>query len=371
MTSELTAFFDRAQAAERAGDAEAALDYHGGIPMFVRSRHRALLEQLVAASGELTPWIWARWAVYQSIRSEDAGSRTGMLLRAATRDATERFHGDRMDAAYGDGGDPVQVIASVLGESWALHQLAVFEYGVLGSFLDEFAAGPLAEQSELARSWVGAPMGGYLIEGRAAPCTLSVQDPVTDATMEVLDLGAAGLGGWVIGRLVPSGTSPALMFDTAPLPVDETTARQVAARSTEHGGWAGALCDAICAGRLSGADLFREDYELMTDVLSLGLVEFGTRPTDLARVMRDLRAGRDEVGRAAFRILRSASGEELEPNAAPYVAAAVLNVHAYGEAQRTILAAGQQQTWSRWAELVPDPAKRRLVDFAEATAEAA
>ena len=39
MTPELEAFVARSYAAERAGDAEAALAYHRGVPMFARSAH--------------------------------------------------------------------------------------------------------------------------------------------------------------------------------------------------------------------------------------------------------------------------------------------------------------------------------------------
>ncbi len=372
MTPDLQQFNDRAMAAERVGDAEEALEYHLGIPMFRRSRHRAMLEQLVAVTGELTPWVWARWIVYQSFRSEDPHTATGEQLRRARVDAVESFHADLMETAYDEGRDPIKVLARVMGDSWAFHQLAVHEYGVLASFLDELAGGELEEQAGLARSWVGAAMGGYRIEGRRRACTLAVRDLGRDQLHDVLDLGAAGVigpGRCVIGRLVPSGTTPALMFDIAPLAVDDTTAREVAGSAGD--GWADALMVAIDTGRLEGGDLLRADYELMTDVLSLSLLEFGTKPTDLARVMSQLADGRDEVGRAAFRILRSASTGALDEAAAPYVAAAVLNVRGYAEAQRAILAPGQRAHWLRWAELTPDPARARLLRFADVTAAVA
>ena len=52
MTPELTAFNERATAAECVGDIDEALAYHRGIPMFCRSRHAGLLEQLVAVKAE-------------------------------------------------------------------------------------------------------------------------------------------------------------------------------------------------------------------------------------------------------------------------------------------------------------------------------
>jgi hypothetical protein len=64
-------------------------------------------------------------------------------------------------------------------------------------------------------------------------------------------------------------------------------------------------------------------------------------------------------------VLRSAAAGGLEDRAAPYVAAAVLNVHAYAEAQRAILAPGQGEQWRHWAELVPGPARGRRRGFAD------
>src|SRR4051794_29107423 len=115
MTPELSSFYDRSAAAERVGDAEEALAYHSGIPMFRRSRHRGILEQLIAAKDELTPWIIARWIVYQALRCEDPGSRTGTLVRGALQTAVATFHADRIEETYVEGGDPVRVTATVLG----------------------------------------------------------------------------------------------------------------------------------------------------------------------------------------------------------------------------------------------------------------
>lgn len=373
MTPELAAFHERATAAECVGDIDEALAYHRGIPMFRRSRHGGLLEQLAAVKADLTPWVWARWIVYLATRCEERRSRTGPLIRSALLDSVETFHADLMDTAYDEGRDPVRVVARVMGESWAHHQLAAHEYGAMATFLDEFVGGELAEHAPLARSWVGAPMGGYRIEGRRSPYALVVRDLADDRVAEALDLGAgclAGPNGTAIGRLVPSGTTPAAMFDTAPLPVDELLAAEVA-QAGRDGDWVDVLGEAIDSGRLDPARLLREDYELVSDIPSLDLLAFGTRPTELARVMDQLRDGRDEVGRAAFRILRTASEGDLDDEAAPYVAAAALNVHADEQAQRRILAPGQRPHWLHWAELVPAPARTRLLAFAEATVDVA
>jgi hypothetical protein len=373
MTPELTAFYERGVAAERVGDLEEALEYHSGIPMFSRGRHHAMLEQLVAVEDDLPSWAWVRWIVYLALRSEDPGTLVGRRHRRGLLEAVELFHADLMDAAYDEGDDPVRVTAQVLGESWACHQSVVHDHHVLDIFLDHLVGGKLAEHATLAREWVGARMGGYRIEGRTSACTLVARDLADRQTVEVLDLGAGCLAGphrTVIGRLVPSGTTPEAMFDIAPLPLDEQLATEVA-RTGADDTWSDVLADAIEDARLDPASLLREDYELLTDVPSLDLLTFGTQATDLARVMTQLRQGRDEIGRAAFRILRSASEGSLGEASAPYVAAACLNVHAYEDARRRILAPGQRGQWLRWAELVPQPARARLLTYAEATADAA
>ena len=91
MTPELLGFAERAAAAERVGDVEEALAYHRGVPMFRRSRHAAILEQLAAAKGDLTPWVYARWIVYQSTRVEDWTSDTGSLVRFALMEHARLF----------------------------------------------------------------------------------------------------------------------------------------------------------------------------------------------------------------------------------------------------------------------------------------
>jgi len=154
--------------------------------------------------------------------------------------------------------------------------------------------------------------------------------------------------------------------------VDERTARKVAAGSG-RGEWVTPLEQAIGNGRVGRGVLRRKDRALVTDVPSRSLIEAGTAPADLERTMRQLREGRDEVGRAAYRILRSvADGTFGGDERAPYVAAAVLNAHAHPEARRQLLAPGQRDHWLRWAELAPEPARGRLIEFAERSgAEAA
>jgi hypothetical protein len=177
MTSDLLECVERSYAAERAGDAAEALEWHQAVPMFQRGRHRGVLDRLARLGDELPPWVWARWIVYQVTRCEDSTSAT--------------------------------------------------------------------------------------------------------------------------------------------------------------------------------------------DVQELDLLRFGTPARDYERVMEQLRDGRDEVGRAGYRILQRALGGSIAQRDAAYVGAAALNPHADTEVRSRLLRDGQYDAWSRWAALVPEPARSRLLEFAE------
>jgi hypothetical protein len=191
-----------------------------------------------------------------------------------------------------------------------------------------------------------------------------VTDLESRKEIELLDLGAGALcgpGGFLVGRLVPSGVTPELMFDSTPVVVDKGTAKDVA--ESKQGGWITALTKAITAGRLQLSALESEDRELASDVPSGALITLSARPSDRTQ------SGRDAVGRAAFRILRDvAAGAISDDERAPYVAAAVLNPHAYADARRKLVTPGQPSLWLRWAELVHEPAAARLRHLAETCA---
>ena len=110
----------------------------------------------------------------------------------------------------------------------------------------------------------------------------------------------------------------------------------------------------------------RADHELVTDVLSIDLLRIGTPAADLERVTAQLRSGRDEIPRAAFRILRRAVGGGVRQSDASHVAAAVLQPRARADARRMLVREGQYDVWARWAALVHEPARGLLLDFAEA-----
>ena len=330
--------------------------------MFVRGRHVAILAQLAGLSEEMTPWMWARWAAYQCTRSEDLQHRSGRLQRVALDYVVRMFYADRLEHAYTAGEDPIQLLATVAGESWLFHQLCTHDLCGLQVFMSELATGRLASENGFVQSWTGAPMGGYRLK-RPLDGSLVVHDLGSDRDLTLLNLGACVLAdedGWLIGRVVPTGTTPALMFDTRPVAVDETTARAVAQDPTPRG-WVTAVVEALDEGRLDRARFESEDLEIATDVPSLALVKMGTPPAALASTLTQLARGRDEIGRSAYRILcRVAEGRFGPDHLAPYVAAAVLNAHAYAELRARPSTGAAVDAWKYWADLVPEPAKGRF-----------
>jgi hypothetical protein len=358
---------DQSLTAERSGDAARALELHASVPALnLRSRHHVLLTQLASLGDELPDWVWARWIAYQATRCEDPDTETGTMQRLALKYAMETFHDDQLADCHADGGDPVRVVSRVLGESWLFHQVLVHEMGGLERFVDEVATGRLAQHSALARSWAGARLSGFLVGPSLPGGRLCVEDLAAGSRTEVLDLGAranAGDGGWALGRLVPSGVGDLMMFESPPIAVPEHLARDVAASPQP---WT-CIKQVLDAGDLVDRDFMRGDHELVTDVLGLELLRIGTAPGDLERVTAQLHSGRDEIPRAAFRILRRAADGEIPDSDAPHVAAAVLQPGARADARRMLVREGQYDVWARWAALVHPPARGLLLDLAEAS----
>ena len=370
MTPDLLACAEQSRAAERSGAAAEALEWHQAVPMFQRGRHKALLERLVAWGDPLPPWVCARWIVYQAQRCDDHGSATGSIHRRALRYVSEAIHADLLDECFDEGGDPIKVLARVAAESWMFQQVFTHEFGGLVSFVEEFVTGGLEERGDLVKAWAGTPLGGYRVAESLSDGRLRVYDAASLSSVDVLDLGArssAGPDGWVLGRLVPSGANCPLMFDVPPLTVSERIATEVAA--TPKGSWA-PVTAALEEGRFVADHFLREDYEMATDVQELDLLAWGTRPQDRERVMGQLRDGRDEVGRAAYRVLARAVEGDIPDADAAYVAAAALNPRGHAEALKHLTAAGPE-AWTRWAALSPEPGRRRLLDLARASRAAA
>lgn len=367
MTPQLLQYVDRSLAAERAGDAFPALEWHRSVPMFEHSRHGHLLEVVAALGDDAPPWVWARWVHYQASRCEDG--QAGEMTRALWLGLLETAHVDLMDECHAANSDPIRVSSRVMSESWLYQQAVAHETDVVPAFIDEFATGRLAENADLARRWSGARLTAYELGQSLPGARLQVREAGADGWVEVLDLGArscVGSSGWVLGRLVPSGVDGATMFDVPPLPVPAELAWEVAAATATGTDWLDAVAAAQVGGIIDSQTFLREDYELATDVQGLDLLAHGTPVGDRARALEEQRRGRDEIRRAAFRVLRKAVEGDLPAEDQAYVAAAALNVRAAGDVRRLLVRPGCPEPWLAWAERAPEPGRRRLLELAQA-----
>ena len=194
--------------------------------------------------------MWARWAAYQCTRAEDSDTASGRIQRTAIDYVIRTFDTrDRVEDAYLAGRDPIQLLASLCGESWLFHQLCTFELGGLRAFVDELATERMAREVRLGAGAGRHPEGGYESPASVGG-SLLVRDLSNDRDLTLLDLGAAAhsdAGGWLMGRVVASGTTPRLMFDTRPIAVDERTAVAVA-MSRARGDWVTAVKSALGDG---------------------------------------------------------------------------------------------------------------------------
>ncbi|GAB3859422.1 hypothetical protein GCM10028801_20800 [Nocardioides maradonensis] len=354
MTPDLMRCVDLAYAAERSGDIAGSLEWYRAVPMFVKGRNIQLLAGLVAVGDDLPEWAWARYLAYLAVRCEDG--ETGQRVRLAGAGVGAAIHEPLMEQCYDEGGDPMRVHARVFGESWAFHQAATHEVGALAAYLDEFVVGRLAEQAGLARRWVDARMSGYEIGASLPGNVLRVREATSSSWTEILDLGARACApqGWVLGRLVPSGVGDRLMFDRHPLGVT----KRIAATVAKTDDWLESLADAVGRRRITQSTLLREDYELLCDVPELEILRFGTPAPDHARVLMQLREGRDEIAKAAFRVLERARRGEIGEGDSPYVAAALLNPRAHSAALRA-LRPDHRERWKEIAAELPEPARSR------------
>lgn len=154
---------------------------------------------------------------------------------------------------------------------WVYYQLAAYEYGGLRDFLDVRAQPGLLELVDEIGDWERAAVTSYeLIATRDD--VLEVRRLPDGQVVELLNLGAStdiGPGAMVVGRVVPISVCPFAMFESRPLPVDETTARAVGERMSgdDDLGWFGALAEAHQQGRLPARSTWGLSTLWSTDIV--------------------------------------------------------------------------------------------------------
>jgi len=249
-------------ARERAGDAAGALDLmerhpYGpdGRPYWAWWRVERLVQ--VASMPDLLPgWVMSRWLLAQALIHLDDRVRgiTTQALEAA-------FHVNGQPELSG-ARDPRSrdAICRIMDHDWVFRQAFLYEYGGLQHFLSGGFAPALARQADSIDVWAATPMAAYRLVNQA-PRTITWQQVGTDEVADSLNLGAAvelSDGDHVIGRLVPCAEGR--VFESAPLPVSDEVAEQVAADPAD---WMELLARHRGRSTLSWQG---DDFSLVTDL---------------------------------------------------------------------------------------------------------
>ncbi len=236
--------------AEARGDATTALELHLAGPHLTGSLRESRLRELLQLGSDVSPWMVSRWIVAQVLRRllvEDI--EPGRRALVTTGETAYRG----VDHLRPMGKDPRQFAGDVAGGDWVCAQLATYEYGGLSDFLGEAADPRLIDRADRIEEWADAELGGYRLDD-VIDDRLLITDLRDGRSREVLNIGSS----WgrqadehVLGRLVPVGVGPGLMFESRPLFVDETTAQGVAwGPRVEDADWTAALVQARVEGRL-------------------------------------------------------------------------------------------------------------------------
>ena len=361
-----------ADAAAR-GDARAAYEHEIEGLLVEGSAWPARLQELISLGPNGSGWPFARWAVDQAYR--------WMLLErdprtdAAVRLVLDALHLDHVQGLLDDPVALKEYGTMVAACDWVVQQIAVFDLGGLGDFLDVRAEPGLLDRADLVREWPNAPMGAYAGRGSRGP-SLVLEDLATGDEIEVLNIGALSerdSDAFLLGRLVAISDSPYLMFESRPLEIDAETASDVVTLSADGDddglGWLDALAMARLGGRLRRGFSCNERTLYLTDLTVMDSREGGVCG-DSPRV-RDLRAqgytaavanalGVIEVCLLAVDVDRSVAGR-----AAPHLRAAFAVPGAFEAASEECVDARWTSAWSTLAASVDGRARNQCEQLGE------
>lgn len=369
MTPDDIAHFAAAIDAAARGDVEGAIEHELAGLTIDGSLTVPFLEDLLI-SEPAPAWAYARWCVDQAMRwmlfHEDP--RTDEAVRL-TLGAT---HLEKLESLLDEPVALTEYGTLVAACDWVCHQLAVFEFGGLGDFLDVKADQGLLHKADLVREWPAAAMGAYEFMGTVGS-TLVLCDLSSNEEVRVLNVGAMsdrGREDCLVGRIVPISLPPGLMFESRPIGVDRATAREVATLSRQDGslGWLMALADAREDGRLPIGFSCGERTPFTSDLPVLPHDEFDQTP---APRMQDLiRRGHPaevanaigvlEVGIIAARVNADAVGPVI-----PHVTAALRVPGAFEAAIEECTGPDTAQAWLALAEAAPEHVRDRCLALAE------
>ena len=253
-------------AAEARGDAAAALDLMTAPVkgpsdrVFWRPWRTRHLSQMVTLGPILPRWATSRWIVGQALQCLDASSRNRGLRALEVAIETRGGPGTLR------GVDEADARCKVIDHDWVYRQVHLYELGGLDHYVRRVASPDLVVGADRMHDWARMPMGGFRLVSETGR-TASWARLDTGEEIEALNLGSGLLldvGECAIGRLVP--ISDGVMFESAPLPVPEIVAEQVA---SYPGGWIDAVKRGCRQFRGTDAELMTSglhDFALLTDV---------------------------------------------------------------------------------------------------------
>lgn len=254
---------EEASAAELRGDWRAAFERHRSVPMFAESHHGATLHLLADLGDDAPRWLVSRFLTVMAHRLELYGHprRSSDLLR---RTVPLLYPGgvpfEAMDCQH-----PEQIGAMIFGHDWVVRQVDVYDRGGLETLLSMPEAAGATALGEHCHEWAEAPMGGYRIVSADGE-VMVVADVVSGQELALLDLGLTTRhepGTHVIGRVVPTGTAPGLLFESTPLAVDRRIAWEVAVRPDR---WLDVISRRVRSGALAPAFSHLGELSLSADL---------------------------------------------------------------------------------------------------------
>jgi len=346
-------------AAEARGDAAAALDLMTAPVkgpsdrVFWRPWTARHLSQIATLGPILPRWATSRWIVGQALQCLDSSSRNRGLRALEVAIETRGGPGTLR------GVDEVDARCKVIDHDWVYRQVQLYELGGLDHFVRRVASPDLVVGADRMHDWARAPMGGFRLLNETGR-TVTWQRLGTGEETEALNLGSGlllGVGECAIGRLVP--ISDGVMFETAPLPVPEIVAEQVA---SDPAVWIDAVRRGCREFRGTDAELMTwglHDFALLTDVPEVLW-------RDLARgVVRQTHSGAGpqrtaDLQHDAAGLVRVALDLELDDdsflaNQLPCVAAALVEPGVSDHLLRS-LGPGDASALTRLSEAVTAPA---------------
>ncbi|MFY0408297.1 hypothetical protein [Solicola sp. PLA-1-18] len=279
---EQQALVDELDGFERSGDAAGArrmFEREGGLP----SSPAAILDLLEVARledvGCAPSWVYDRWVARQAQRwlpRDPAGRLAPALDQTAFAVPPTEAPGPGEDfGAY------ARRAVDGYYANWLANQIGVFELGGLGAFLAARAVPALTDRARGVRRWVEAPWGVY-VAGHLTAGALEVRDLHTHTSTRVVHLGMASEvpvdQAW-LGRIVAVDDDPGHLFESPPLPIDETTARTLADGDLSVPRVLAVLRDAVDLGRLPRGFAAREATDLSCELGRRSPFGFGEQPT--------------------------------------------------------------------------------------------